>query len=380
MEQRHVVVIGGGIGGLSAAVGLHRTGWQVTVYERASEFTGIGAGISIWPNAQRALAELGVEAPLAPQRDGALLDPRGRELARWAMDPYVRRYGLPLTAIHRADLIDALRAALPESSLHTGVDVLSASSDGLVRHATGTIRADLVVAADGVHSPVRASLHPQARLAYSRGTAFRGVAELPGTRLSTTWGRGTEVGVLPLHDGRAYWWVAEARPEGIRHDDVRAYLLDRYGDWHAPVPTLICATPEILHHDLYQLAARLPSYVSGRLVLLGDAAHAMPPYLGQGGCMALEDAVVLAAALSSTDDVTEGLRRYDAERRPRSQRVWHASIRAGSAGPLLRNPLGRALRTAVLRLAPASAMSHAESWINGWTPPRLPRPARPRTP
>ncbi|QYN25384.1 FAD-dependent monooxygenase [Amycolatopsis sp. DSM 110486] len=372
--MRHAVVIGGGIGGLCAAIGLHRTGWRVTVYERAPELTGIGAGISIWPNAQRALTELGVEAPLSPQRDGAVLDPRGRRLAGWDMSAYVRRYGLPLAAIHRADLIEALCSVLPESSLHTGVEVLSATPDGVVHHASGSIRADLVVAADGIHSPVRQSLHPHARLAYSRGTAFRGIAEVP-SRLSTAWGRGTEVGILPLLDGRVYWWIAEARPEGLRHDDVRAYLLDTYGDWHAPVRSLITATPEILHHDLYHLATPLPTYVSGRLALLGDAAHAMPPYLGQGGCQGIEDAVVLAAALASTPDVAAGLREYDALRRPRSQRVWRTSIRAGSLGPLLRNPVGAAVRTAVLRMAPPSTMARAEIWINDWKPPRLPRPA-----
>ncbi|WP_326568653.1 FAD-dependent monooxygenase [Amycolatopsis rhabdoformis] len=375
MEQRHAVVIGGGIGGLCAAIGLHRTGWRVTVYERAPQLTGIGAGISIWPNAQRALAELGVEAPLCPQRDGALLDPRGRRLAGWDMGAYVRRYGLPLAAIHRADLIEALCAALPESSLHPGVEVRSATRDGVVHRAGGSIRADLVVAADGIRSPVRQALHPHARLAYSRGSAFRGVAELP-SRLSTSWGRGTEVGTLPLLDGRVYWWIAEARPEGLRHDDVRAYLLARY-DHRRP---MITATPEILHHDLYHLATPLPSYVSGRLALLGDAAHAMPPYLGQGGCMAIEDAVTLAACLAASDDTAAGLRAYDEARRPRTQHVVRASIRAGSAGPLLRNPVGRALRTAILRLAPASTMARAESWINRWEPPRLPRPARPRTP
>ncbi|WP_329072087.1 FAD-dependent monooxygenase [Amycolatopsis sp. NBC_01480] len=380
MAQRHAVVVGGGIGGLSAAIGLHRVGWRVTVYERAAAFDAIGAGISLWPNAQRALAELGVHPPSAPQHDGGLLTASGRRLARWDAAAFERRYGLPLGVVHRADLIDALCAELPASSLRAGVTVTSVSPDGLVRHSDGEVHADLVVAADGINSPIRQAFWPSSRLAYSGGTAFRGVVKLPETpRLSTTWARGTEVGVLPLHDGRVYWWVAEAVPEGIRHADVRAHLASVCDGWHAPVPELIASTPEILHHDVFQLATPLPSYTRGRVALLGDAAHAMPPFLGQGGCQAIEDAVVLAAAMSTSDTVSAALARYDAERRPRSQQVAKASIRAGAAGPLLRNRAAVAVRNSLLRLAPSSVTARIGGDLNAWSPPSL-TPRRPPTP
>ncbi|GAA3544859.1 FAD-dependent monooxygenase [Amycolatopsis ultiminotia] len=374
MGTQHAVVVGGGIGGLAAAIGLHRIGWRVTVFERATAFTAIGAGISLWPNAQRALAELGVAPTLALQREAGVLNRRGRRLAHWDAEAFVRHQGLPLAAIHRAALIDALRSALPGESLHTGVEVTAVEPSGLVRHGSESTQADLVVAADGINSPIRQSQYPTARVDYSGGAAFRGIARLPA-RLSTSWAPGTEIGIIPLPDDQVYWWISEARPAGIRHEDNRAYLAAKYAGWHAPIPELIATTPEILLHDTHHLATPLPSYVHGRIVLLGDAAHAMPPFLGQGGCQALEDAVVLAAACATESTVDSAVRRYDAERRQRSQEVARLSVRAGATGPLLRNPIAVAARYALLRLMPAAAVARVGTSVNNWHPPAIP-PAR----
>jgi 2-polyprenyl-6-methoxyphenol hydroxylase-like FAD-dependent oxidoreductase len=376
----HAVVVGGGIGGLAAAAGLHAVGWEVIVLERAGAFTGAGAGISLWPNALRCLDVLGIDVRdrLARQRDGGLRDRTGRRLTGWDAAAFERHHGLPLAAIHRRDLIDALAEALPADRLRTGAEVTEVREDGFVRYTGGELRADLVVAADGIRSTVRPGPGP----VYSGSTAFRGVARLPGTPLSTSWDRGTEIGVLPLTGDDVYWWITCVAEPGIRPADARAHLRRRFGHWHDPIPALIDATPpgHVLQHDLHHLATPLPSYVRGRIALLGDAAHAMPPFLGQGGGQALEDAVVLAHAVSTEDSITAALRAYDARRRPRSQQVARASVRAGKLGPQLTRPAATALRTALLRLAPAGATARIGAGISGWRPPRLPRPAPPRTP
>ncbi|MEA5364290.1 FAD-dependent oxidoreductase [Amycolatopsis sp., V23-08] len=372
------VVVGGGIGGLAAAVGLRRAGWDVTVLEKAPEITGAGAGISLWPNAQRCLDVLGVQAPLKKQRDGGLRDKKGRRITGWDSAAFERHHGLPLTAIHRRDLVDALARALPEETRKTGAEVTEVREDGFVRYTGGELQADLVVAADGINSRIRNGPPP----VYSGSTAFRGVACRPGTPLSTSWDRGAEIGVLPLTGDDVYWWISYVVRAGERPADVKAYLKQHFGDWHDPIPALIDATPaeHILHHDLYYLGTPLTSYVRGRIALLGDAAHAMPPFLGQGGCQALEDAVVLAHSVSTEDTVPKALERYDRERRQRSQKVARDSVQAGKIGPQLTNPVATTVRNTLLRMAPAKATARIGAGVSGWRPPDLPRPAPPRTP
>ncbi|QKV75969.1 FAD-dependent monooxygenase [Amycolatopsis sp. Hca4] len=376
----HAIAVGGGIGGLAAAAGLHRVGWTVTVLEKAPEFGDVGAGISLWPNALRALDELGVDLGerLAPQRDGGFRDRRGRRITRFDGAEFARRHGRSLGAIHRRDLIAALRDAVPAGSLRTGAEVTEVREDGTVRVGGEELRADLVVAADGIHSRVRHALFPDhPEPVYSGSTAFRGVAHLPGTPLSTSFDRGTEVGVLPLSGGDVYWWLSTLAKPGTGKADLEP----AFANWHDPIPALMAATPPeaVLHHDLYYLGTPLPGYTRGRIALLGDAAHAMPPFLGQGGCQAIEDAVVLAHAVS-TQDMENALESYDRTRRPRSQRVVRESVRMGKLGPQLSNPVATALRTAALKCLPGTVTARVGAGITGWTPPRLPRPAPPRTP
>ncbi|QQQ77765.1 FAD-dependent monooxygenase [Saccharothrix sp. 6-C] len=360
------VVVGGGLGGVTAAVALRRVGWEVAVLERAAEFGEVGAGVGVMPNAMRALAALGLADDVrrigTPRVPGGIRDRRGRTLTR--VDASHQDH---VVAVHRADLHRVLRSALPARCLVTDTEVRSLDD----------LDADLVVAADGIRSRAREALFPTLpQPVYAGTTAWRSVttARFPlDLGLSQSLGPGTEFGVLPLGDGRVCWYAAAIAPAGGRSVDELGEVRRLFADWHDPIPALLDATPPaaVLRHDIHELAAPLPTYVRGRVALLGDAAHAMTPYLGQGACMAIEDAVVLAAACARADDVPTALAAYDRQRRPRTQSMAKASRALGRVGHKVRNPVAVAARNAAMRAVPASVGLRGMSKFFGWTPPSL---------
>jgi 2-polyprenyl-6-methoxyphenol hydroxylase-like FAD-dependent oxidoreductase len=283
MADRNAVIVGAGIGGLAAAIALHRSGWNITVLERAPAVREVGAGISLWPNAIRALDLLGV-------------------------GDQVREFSTVEGAGERAG------------------DQVTITQDGVRRSV------DLLVGADGLRSTVRAFLWPHAKPpVYAGYTTWRLIApplELD-SEVSESWGRGERVGIFRLADGAIYSYLIANTPPGSEYADDRAELRRRFGRWHDPIPAMLDSVngSEILRHDIYRLPA-LRSYVAGRAVLVGDAAHAMTPDLGQGGGTALEDAVELAEALDG--DVEHGLHVYDRRRRGRTQTIARQSAVVGT--------------------------------------------------
>ncbi|MCF2532405.1 FAD-dependent monooxygenase [Yinghuangia soli] len=389
------VVVGGGIGGLSAAIGLRLIGWRVTVLERSSSPDDAGAGISLQANGLQALDGLGAGAAVRAagerQRSGGIRTPSGRRLSHMDVAQADARLGSPVYSFHRARLHEALRAALPAGVLRTnarvtGVDVQAHGARVAYRldGAELGVEAGLVVAADGTHSRLRALVAPTAAEAvYSGSTAFRAVTCRPirdfGTDIDQTWGRGEEFGCTRIPDGRVEWHAVVNAPPGSRSADPLAEVRARFGGWHDPIPELLDATVQgtVLQHDIHELAAPLPGYVAGRLVLLGDAAHAMTPHLGQGASIALEDALVLAAVLAGTDDVDAALARYDLARRPRAEAVSRAARRTGRIGQQLQSRPAVALRNLAVRLTPARVALGEMVKHASWTPPAIPLPSKP---
>jgi 2-polyprenyl-6-methoxyphenol hydroxylase-like FAD-dependent oxidoreductase len=367
--SKKVVVVGGGIGGLTAALSLRRNGHEVVVLERRATTEEAGAGISLWPNAMRILRDLGLGPALEASAisDGrvTIRTRRGRQLSASEMSGIEERFAAPLCVVHRCHLLDVLRAAVGEDALRLGSTCTGAIQDDRSASAVladgGQLEADVVIAADGVGSRLREAVLGPAAAQGTGIVAWRAVVPTDGFDVEAVtgeaWGRGQLFGAARLTQERLYWFASARGPESSDRTAraERELLLEQFGDWHAPIPAIIDSTaPEAIIRTPLRELRPMATWVSGRVALLGDAAHAMLPNLGQGGCQAIEDAAVLAASLASSADVPEALGAYERARKPRAEKVARQSRRMSGLAHQ-RNPAVVALRNIAMRAAPASA-------------------------
>jgi 2-polyprenyl-6-methoxyphenol hydroxylase-like FAD-dependent oxidoreductase len=351
-----VLVVGAGIGGLSATLALQRSGHEVTVLERAERLEAAGAGITLFANAMDALGKLGVAEAVAAHgaapRRGAILTSRGRVLSDVPADLLAGG-----VSVHRADLQNTLAAAAGE--LRLGVDVSSVTQEGeeaVALTADGTeYRGDLLIGADGLRSIVRDEVSP-ARPRYAGYTSWRGVSPIgiePG-RMTESWGVGVRFGLVDVGGGRTYWFATKNAREGEAEESggPRAEIARRFDRWHTPIAAVVDANDEgaILRNDVYYLKP-LRHWSKGRLVLLGDAAHATTPSVGQGAAQAIEDAVVLGDRLDHSHDLPAALEEYESLRRPRTRRVLKLSLRTDRFAQM-RGAARCRLRNAAVRRTP----------------------------
>ena len=361
MGARKALVIGGGIGGLAAAIGLRRAGWEVEVFEAAPEMREVGAGLSIWINALKAMDRLGLRhlAPSAmPDGPSGFWTPAGELLSGMDAAEMRSRHGEMMAVVHRAELQAGMLDALGREHVRAGVRLVRFDQDpGGVTAIFGDgseARGDVLIGADGIRSVVRSQLHGPEAPRYAGYTAWRAVVPFAHDRLKAgeTIGRGARFGRVAMAGGRVYWFATQNAAEGGRSPDgEKAELLRVFAGWHAPIPQLIAAAPEesILRNDIHDRPP-LAKWGAGRVTLLGDAAHPMTPNLGQGACQALEDAVALARALGESTDVEAALARYEEIRRPRANRFVRQSRALGRVLQW-RNPAAVGLRDALFRHA-----------------------------
>jgi salicylate hydroxylase len=340
-------IIGGGIGGLSAALQLLKVGLDVHVYEQAPQIAEIGAGIQISPNASRLLLRLDLEAAM----DAVGVRPRtvhqrrwddGRTLQRAPLGPEIEAsFGAPYYHFHRADLVNLLADALPRERLHLGHKLVGLEQKGervTTRFENGaTAESDLLLGADGIHSRVRELVFGPEKARFTGCVAWRGLVPAERIRhLNITIASHSWMGP----DGHVvHYWVSGGRmmnvvcvvehggwtQESWTDKGEVANVLARYEGWHPTVRDLIGAFPETFIWALHD-RAELPCWSAGRVTLLGDACHPMLPMMAQGAAQSIEDGATLAALLkANADDVVGALARYEAVRKPRATKLQQAS-------------------------------------------------------
>jgi 2-polyprenyl-6-methoxyphenol hydroxylase-like FAD-dependent oxidoreductase len=390
---RTATVIGGGIAGLTAALALAQAGWRAVVLERAAEFGEAGAGLAVTGNGMTALEAIGAAGAVRAAGHETVAagyqQPSGRWLMRIPDDPRVRQV-TGVVGIHRrrlhAALLQAARAA-DRIQLINGAEVVSvrpgqAGGDqaavtwhaGVEGHKS---RSCLVVAADGVRSTVRAQLFPAARPVYSGSTSWRAVIDDTGFdgRLIEVWGPGAEFGSMRVSDREIYWFGYFRHPEGASFGDELGAARDYFSGWSPRIRALVAATTagQLIRNDVYHLPGGLPSYVRGRVVMIGDAAHATLPTAGGGASTALEDGVcvgrLIAAPVCAGADLATALAAFDQARRPRCRKIARLSLMIAAFGADLGGGWRQPVRNRLLRLTPPRLAARAGLPIVSWTAP-----------
>jgi 2-polyprenyl-6-methoxyphenol hydroxylase-like FAD-dependent oxidoreductase len=339
------VVIGAGIGGLTAALALKQAGWDVAVYEKAPELREVGAGITLWTNAVKVLRKLGVgdaiERAASPLRKSELRSWRGGLLVGIDFTYLSEKFGAPTVGIHRADLQAKLADALGREHIHPGMTCVAYNQDEKGANAMfaegGEARGQILVGADGIKSLVRQHLLGPEQPRYAGYTAWRGVGlidrpEVPLGLTVLAMGRGSQVGLLPIGGGRTYWFATANVPEGGgpgpggHKVDLRA----RFKDWWPAIPAAMEATPDaaILRNDIIDRPP-VRKWTDGRVTLLGDAAHPTTPNMGQGACQAIESGYVLAKCLKDAETAQAGLLAYEKARFDRTAKITNESWKLG---------------------------------------------------
>ncbi len=341
-----IAVVGGGIGGLTAALSLRRAGFEVDVYEQAAELTQIGGGINMGPNAVRILRRLGLAAGLDREGIRPLFTHQrrwqdGRTLQRAPLNPLCEElYGAPHMTLHRADLLDVIASGFPAERIHLGYRLIGLEDKGRGAEAWfengAWITTDVLVGADGIHSAVRSALFGEEAPVFAGCVAYRGL--VPAERIadlgleigSQSWvGPGAHFVHYFVSRGRLLNFVGWTEHDEWNREDwtdraTVARALAAFEGWHPQVRRIIATADTCFIWALFDRDP-LPRWSVSRTTLLGDACHPMYPFMGQGAAMAIEDGAALAACLRSFGDLTEALQNYERLRLPRVTRLQEMS-------------------------------------------------------
>lgn len=365
--KNEITILGGGIAGLTTAIALNRVGIKPIVFEAAPEIRALGAGIALAANAMIALDRLGIRDEVV--RLGrvlpsfSILDQEGKLITKTDSQRMGALYGVDNFTIHRAELHRLLLSKIDPDSIQANkkaVDVKQTQDSVTVFFDDGSKhKTELLIAADGIHSGIRKKLIPDSEPRYAGYTCWRAVidnTELDLSESSETWGSDGRFGIVPLAHKKLYWFACmNAQPADLALKRYKVEdLLNHFGDYHEPIPEILKETKDesLLWNDINDLKP-INQYAFENILLIGDAAHATTPNMGQGACQAIEDAVILMHEIDNQPDIIQAFKTFEKRRLKRTHDIINMSWRIGKIAQM-ENPLMGHVRNFLFRLIPSS--------------------------
>ncbi|HRG79245.1 MAG TPA: FAD-dependent monooxygenase [Cyclobacteriaceae bacterium] len=368
--KNRILIIGGGIAGLTTALALQKMNLDFIVFEAVPEIKAVGAGISLAGNAMRALKKLGVDEEV--KRRGHLIssmiieDDKGKRISIMDAEKLSREHGLDNVAIHRADLHQVLLTSIDTNRIVTGKKAIDFSEEPggitIFFDDGSKEQGSAAIIADGIHSGIRKKLLPEVSPRYSGYTCWRGVVENRWNiqhHAVETWGSKGRFGYVPIGNNKVYWFACKNAP--IKDEMMSLFrisdLVDNFKSYTYPIPEILKDTSDadLILSDIVDLKP-ISQYAFNRILLLGDAAHATTPNLGQGACMAMEDALFVAEEINKQpENIISAFKSFEQKRVPRAHYIVNTSFRLGKLAQW-ENPVLTKFRNMLFRLIP--------DWVN----------------
>ena len=360
-----ITIIGGGIAGLTTAIALNKIGIEATIFEASPEIKALGAGLVLAANAMQAYKKIGISAEIIEK--GRLVpafiiyDQEGKVVTKTDSQANTEKYGADNFTIHRAHLHQLLLSKINPNSITANKRATHILQNGtkitVTFHDGSTHETDYLIVSDGIHSPIRKQLLPNSEPRYAGYTCWRAVIDntnLKLTETSETWGLKGRMGLVPLANNKIYWFACINAPQNdptmkaFKVADLQAV----FKDFHAPIPSVLAETKDenLLWNDIIDLKP-IHQYAFGNIVLIGDAAHATTPNMGQGACQAIEDAVVLADEIKQNATIEAAFKAFEKRRLKRTHYVVNTSWALGKVAQT-ESRLLAGLRNFIFRLIP----------------------------
>ncbi|MCL1688356.1 hypothetical protein BAS09_18200 [Elizabethkingia ursingii] len=359
-----IVIIGAGIAGLTCAIAFEKLGYKTILFEAASEIKAVGAGIGLAGNAIGALKVLGIEESIISMgnqlNNFPILDQNGKLIYTVSSEKIKKKFKVENFTIHRASLHKILLDQLRSTEIHLQKELKEIRSEDnyyrLIFKDNSEFKTKYLIGADGINSQVRNFIAPNSKIRFAGYDCWRGVIDntFHIKNGSETWGKNGRFGIVPLANNKVYWFLCLNRKHRNAGKQSKAELMDLFKDYHYPILQIITATSEsqILYNPINDLKPQ-EIYTKNKILLIGDAAHATTPNLGQGACQAIEDVATLYQLILKSDSIEESFNIFAKKRLKRTHFITNTSWKIGKIAQF-ENPIAIIIRNFIFRVLPSS--------------------------